>query len=221
VAAAEASLRRMGTDCIDLYQTHWPDDDTPIEETLEALESLVRRGLVRYLGCSNYPAWKLVQALWASDRLHLARFECLQPHYNLLHRDEYERELESVCQTYGLGVIPYSPLAGGYLTGKYAEGAEAPAGTRASSNRRIQGYMRSDKGPRVLTSLRLLAEASGGSPSQIALAWLLARPGVTSPIIGPRSLEQLVDNLGAVGMRIPPEAAKALDDVSAWSLDED
>ncbi len=221
VAAAEASLRRMGTDCIDLYQTHWADDDTPIEETLEALDSLVQRGLVRHLGCSNYPAWRLMQALWESDRLRLAQFECLQPHYNLLHRDEYERELESVCRTYGLGVIPYSPLAGGYLTGKYTEGAEAPAGTRGSSSGRIQRYMRSEKGPRVLTALRSLAEARRGSLSQIALAWLLERPGVTSPIIGPRSLEQLADNLGAVGMRIPPEAAKALDDASAWSLDED
>ena len=221
LSAAEASLRRLGTDCIDLYQTHWPDDDTPIEETLEALDSLVQRGLVRHLGCSNYPAWRLMQALWSSDRLRLAKFECLQPHYNLLHRDEYERELESVCQTYRLGVIPYSPLAGGYLTGKYAEGAEAPAGTRGTSSKRIQGYMRSDKGTRVLAALRSLAEARGGSLSQVALAWLHARPGVTSPIIGPRSLEQLVDNLGAVGMRIPPEAAKALDDASAWNLDED
>ena len=100
LAAAEASLRRLGTDCIDLYQTHWPDDDTSIDETLEALDSLVRRGLVRYLGCSNYPAWRLMQALWASDRLRLAKFECLQPHYNLVHRHEYEREPESVCRTW-------------------------------------------------------------------------------------------------------------------------
>ncbi len=216
LAAAEASLRRLGTDCIDLYQTHWPDDDTLIEETLESLDSLVQRGLVRHLGCSNYPAWRLMQALWASDRLRVAKFECVQPHYNLQHRDEYERELESVCQTYGLGVIPYSSLAGGYLTGKYAEGAEAPAGTRGRSSGRIQGYIRSEKGPRVLAALGSLGAARGCTHSQLALGWLLARPGITSPIIGPRSPEQLADNLGAAGMRLLPEEVKALDDASAW-----
>jgi aryl-alcohol dehydrogenase-like predicted oxidoreductase len=219
LTAVEASLRRLGTDCIDLYQTHWPDDDTPIDETLEALDSLVRRGLVRYLGCSNYPAWRLMQTLWESDRLHLTRFECLQPHYNLVHRDEYERELESVCQTYALGVIPYSPLAGGYLTGKYAKEAEPPAGSRGSSSARIQGYIRSEHGPRVVAALESLAAARGCSHSQVALAWLLSRPGVTSPIIGPRSLGQLVDNLGAAGVRLQPEERKLLDEASAWKSD--
>ena len=214
LAAAEASLRRLGTDCIDLYQTHWPDDDTSIDETLEALDSLVRRGLVRYLGCSNYPAWRLMQALWASDRLLLAKFECLQPHYNLVHRHEYERELESVCRTYGLGVIPYSPLAGGYLTGKYVRGAEAPAGSRGASSGRIQEYVRSEKGPRVLAALGSMAAAGGRTPSQMALGWLLSRPGITSPIIGPRSLVQLADNLGATGIRLEPEEVKLLDEAS-------
>ena len=219
LAAAEASLRRMGVETIDLYQTHWPDDEAPIDETLEALDSLVRRGLVRYLGCSNYPAWKLMQALWTSDRLKLARFECLQPHYNLVHRQEYERELEEVCRTYGLGVIPYSPLAGGFLTGKYASGQPAPEGTRASQSGRIKGYLRSENGRRVLDAVQQVAANRSASASQVALAWLLSRSGVSSPIIGPRSIEQLADNLGATGLQLEQAEIERLEKVSAWGDD--
>ena len=219
LAAAEASLRRMGVEAVDLYQTHWPDDETPIDETLEALDSLVRRGLVRHLGCSNYPAWKLMQALWASDRLRLARFECLQPHYNLVLRDEYERELEDVCRAYGLGVIPYSPLAGGFLTGKYAPGEPAPDGTRGSQSGRIKGYLTSKRGRGVLEAVRQLAAQRGASPSQVALAWLLARPGVTSPIIGPRTIGQLADNLGAIGLQLELAEIERLEKVTAWGDD--
>lgn len=118
--AIEGSLKRLQIDYIDLYQTHHVDFDTPIEETLLAMDTLVQQGKVRYIGCSNYPAWRLMQALWASDRLEIARFDCLQPHYNLVDRAEFERELAEVCQVYGVGVIPYSPLAGGFLTGKYS-----------------------------------------------------------------------------------------------------
>jgi aryl-alcohol dehydrogenase-like predicted oxidoreductase len=217
LAAVEASLRRMQLETLDLYQTHWPDDDTPIDETLEALDSLVRRGLVRYIGCSNYPAWKLMQALWTSDRLGLRRFECLQPHYNLVHRDEYERELEAACRTYGLGVIPYSPLAGGFLTGKYAAGRPAPEGSRGSQSGSIRRYLRSDAAQRVLQAVNELAEQHGASPSQLALAWVMARPGVTSPIIGPRSLDQLADNLGAARIRLEQTDLQLLDAASAWS----
>ncbi len=117
--AVEDSLRRLQTDYIDLYQTHFFDSNTPIEETLRAMDDLVRQDKVRYIGCSNYPAWRLMEALWASDKLNLARYDCLQPHYSLAGRAEFERELEAVCGTYGLGVIPYSPLEGGFLTGKY------------------------------------------------------------------------------------------------------
>jgi aryl-alcohol dehydrogenase-like predicted oxidoreductase len=209
----------MGVETIDLYQTHWPDDETPIDETLEALDSLVRRGLVRYLGCSNYPAWKLMQALWTSDRLKLARFECLQPHYNLVHRQEYERELEEVCRTYGLGVIPYSPLAGGFLTGKYASGQPAPEGTRGSQSGRIKGYLRSENGRRVLDAVQQVAANRSASASQVALAWLLARAGVSSPIIGPRSIEQLADNLGATGLQLEQAEIERLEKVSAWGDD--
>jgi aryl-alcohol dehydrogenase-like predicted oxidoreductase len=216
LAAAEASLRRLGVEAIDLYQTHWPDDDTPIDETLEALDSLVRRGLVRHLGCSNYPAWKLMRALWTSDRLALARFECLQPHYNLVHRDEYERELEEVCRVYGLGVIPYSPLAGGFLTGKYEPGQPAPEGTRGSQSGRIKRYLSSEHGQRVLEAVRQVAGQRRASSSQVALAWLLARPGVTSPIIGPRSIDQLADNLGATRLRLERAEIERLERAAAW-----
>jgi aryl-alcohol dehydrogenase-like predicted oxidoreductase len=202
LSSVEASLRRLQTDYIDLYQLHWPDENTPIEETLSTLNDLVRRGLVRYIGCSNFPAWRLMQALWTSQERDLERFVCLQPHYNLVHRQEYERELEKVCQTYGLGVIPYSPLAGGFLTGKYRQGEEPPADSRGQSSDRIQGYMREAQSWEMLEELRSLGEAHGRTVSQIALGWLLMRPSVTSPIIGPRSILQLEDNLGSIDVQL-------------------
>ena len=212
--AVRESLRRLQTEYIDLYQIHWPDEDTPIEETLRALDALVRSGQVRYIGCSNFPAWRLMQALWVSDRFNLARFTCLQPHYNLIHRQEYERELEAVCQTYGLGVIPYSPLAGGFLTGKYEPGVTPPAESRGSMSKRIQSYMQDDRAWEILAALRKLAEAEGRTIAQMALGWQLTRPSVTSPIIGPRSLEQLNDNLGAAGMRLSPDQMVELEQIS-------
>ncbi len=129
IRACEDSLRRLGTDFIDLYQTHAFDAEAPIDETLRALDDLVRSGKVRYVGCSNYPAWRLAKALWASDKLGLARYDSLQPHYNLAHRAEFERELKPLCEEEGIGVIPYSPLAAGFLTGKYRPTAtcRAPA----------------------------------------------------------------------------------------------
>ena len=208
LASARASLRRLGVDHIDLYQLHWPDEETPIEETLSALDDLVHMGDVRYIGCSNYPAWRLMQALWASERHHLASFVSLQPHYSLLNRAEYERELEGVCQTYGLGVLPYSPLAGGFLSGKYKRGEPAPSPSRGATSRRLQGYMKVERNWALLDELRDLGAARGKTTSQMALGWLLARPTVTSPIIGPRTVEQLQDNLGAAGLRLdPPELA--------------
>jgi len=200
--SVEASLRRLQIDYIDLYQLHWPDENTPIEETLSTLNDLVRRGLVRYIGCSNFPAWRLMQALWTSQERDLESFVCLQPHYNLVHRQEYEQELEKVCQTYGLGVIPYSPLAGGFLTGKYRQGEEPPADSRGESSNRIQGYMREARSWEMLEELRSLGEAHGRTVSQIALGWLLMRPSVISPIIGPRSILQLEDNLGSIDVQL-------------------
>jgi aryl-alcohol dehydrogenase-like predicted oxidoreductase len=206
IDAVRASLNRMQLDYLDLYQLHWPDETSPIEETLSALTDLVKCGDVRYIGCTNFPAWRLMQALWASDKHNLERFVSLQPHYNLLHRSEYERELEDVCLRYGLAVLPYSPLAGGFLTGKYARGVKPPADTRGADNRQIQAYMSQDQSWELLEVLKGFGAQRGKTILQMALAWLLTRPSVTSPIIGPRSVEQLHENLGAVGWRL--EAAE-------------
>jgi aryl-alcohol dehydrogenase-like predicted oxidoreductase len=210
--AIEESLRRLRTDYIDLYQTHWFDEHTPIDETLATLDSLVQQGKVRYIGCSNYPAWRLTEALWVSRCDNLVRYDSLQPHYNLVYRAEFERELAAVCQAYGLGVIPYSPLAGGFLTGKYRPG-QTPESAR---KRGAQRYF-SDPNWAMLEMVERLGQARGGaSISQIALAWLLTNPLITSPIIGPRSIEQLKDNLGAAGMRLDTDEQKLLDEASQW-----
>lgn len=215
--AVEDSLRRLDIDYLDLYQTHWPDDSVPIEETLRAMDDLVHQGKVRTIGCSNYSAWQLMQALWTSDRHGLARFDCLQPHYSLVNRAEYERELETVCRTYGIGVIAYSPLAGGFLTGKYPRGQKPPPGSRGEGSKRLEAWMADDKNWNVLDALERLGRARGKSTSQMALGWLLSRPGLTSPIIGPRNLEQLNDNLGAAGLRLSEDEIKEIDAASAWA----
>ncbi len=212
--AVEASLRRLNTDYIDLYQTHWYDEDTPIEETLRALDDLVRQGKVRYIGCSNYPAWRLTEALWTSTLHRLTRYDSLQPHYNLAHRAEFERELAEVCRFHGVGVIPYSPLAGGFLTGKYHRDQESPDSARLGG---VQRRYFNEQGWTVLEATEKLAQEKNKSVSQIALAWLLSNPLVTSPIIGPRTLEQLEDNLGAVGLQLTPEEKQSLDEGSQWS----
>jgi aryl-alcohol dehydrogenase-like predicted oxidoreductase len=214
--AVEASLRRLKTDYIDLYQLHWPDDEIPIEETLTALDDLISAGKVRYIGCSNYPAWQLVEALWASDRLGLNRFVSIQPHYNLVHRQEYERELEAVAVKYELGVIPYSPLAGGFLTGKYQPGASPEEGTRGASSDRIRVYLSKDASVTTLSTLIETATELGATPSQVALAWVLQRPSVTAPIIGPRNLTQLENNLAAIDLRLPEQKWGELADASVW-----
>ncbi len=212
IRACEDSLRRLQTDHIDLYLAHWFDADTPIEETLRAFDDLVRAGAVRAIGCSNYPAWRLCKALWTSDVLGLARYECLQPHYNLAHRAEFERELKPLCEAEGLGVMAYSPLAGGFLTGKYRrEGA--PPSARADGIRRR--YF-NDRGFAILEAVQAVAAAHGATAGQIALAWLLAQPAVTAPIVGANSVEQLRESLGASDIRLTPEEKATLDQVSAW-----
>jgi aryl-alcohol dehydrogenase-like predicted oxidoreductase len=216
LAAAEASLRRLNTDYIDLYQVHWPDESTSIEETLSALDDLVRRGLVRYIGCSNYSAWRLMQALWTSDQRNIVSFNSLQPHYNLLHRAEYERELEDICQAYGLGVLPYSPLAGGFLTGKYRRDKAPKPGSRGASSESLKGFMSDDRSWDVLGVLEKLGAEREKTVSQMALGWLLSRTSVTSPIIGPRTVMQLEDNLGAVGLRLNPIEIAEIESVTEW-----
>ncbi len=214
--AVEASLQRLGTDYLDLYQTHSYDEKTPIEETLGALDDLVHQGKVRYIGCSNYSAWRLTEAIWTARYNSLARFDSLQPHYNLARRAEFERELAQVCRAYGLGVIPYSPLAGGFLTNKYQRSQAEPESARIGGVKRR--YF-NDKGWAIHEAVEKLASQKEKSVSQVALAWLLSDPLVTSPIIGPRSLDQLLDNLGAVGFRLAPEEKSSLDGVSAWQDD--
>ena len=210
--AVEASLQRLGTDFIDLYQTHWPDNDVPIEETLRAMDDLVSQGKVRYIGASNYKAWELMQALWVSDKLNLARFDSLQPHYNLIKREEFERELLAVCENYDIGVIPYSPLEGGFLTGKYRRDTPMPESLRAEGR---QKYM-TEQNFVLLDKLDEIAAAHQASVTQVSLAWLLADPVITSPIIGATSLEQLDENLGALDVKLTGEEKQNLDELTAW-----
>jgi len=212
--ALDDSLRRMQTDYVDLYQIHWPDYDTPHEETLRAMDDMVRSGKVRYIGASNYPAWWLMKSLWVSDVKNLARFDSLQPHYNLMHRAEFERELQAVCKDQGIGVIPYSPLAGGFLTGKYRDGV--PQGSRGANNERIQKLAQSEQGKAVIVRLEEIGKAHGKSITATALAWMLSNPVITAPIIGANTVEQLNEGLSAVGYRLSADDVKTLNDITKW-----
>mgnify|MGYP001161988393 CR=1 FL=1 len=213
--ACEASLRRLQTDVIDLYQVHWPDLETPIEETLRALDDLVTAGKVRYIGCSNYPAWLLTSALWASDKYNLARFETVQPRYNILFR-MIEEELLPLCAAQDLGVLVYNPLAGGMLTSRYVEKAELAPDARFGLERSGDLYRRRYWNDAVLEQVRGLhakLQSAGKSLTHVALAWTLAQPGITSAIVGARTVEQLSDSLQGVGMALSAEEAAWCDDV--------
>jgi aryl-alcohol dehydrogenase-like predicted oxidoreductase len=208
----DASLRRLQTDYIDLYQTHFYDEDTPIDETLAALDQLVQRGKVLYVGASNYPAWRFMEALWSADVNGTVRYDSLQPHYNLVHRAEFERELKAVCEAYEIGVLPYSPLAGGFLTGKYRRG-HVPDSARAEG---IQRRYFNERGWRTLDAVREVADAHGTTPVAVSLAWLLAQDVVTSPIIGANSVDQLQDSLAALNVELSAEQVEQLSEASAW-----
>jgi aryl-alcohol dehydrogenase-like predicted oxidoreductase len=210
--SVENSLRRLQTDYLDLYQAHWPDKKTPIEETLQAFDDLIKLGKIRFIGASNYAAWELMQALWNSDRKGLARFDTLQPHYNLIHRQEFERELSEVCKTYQIAVMPYSPLAGGFLTGKYKRNL-VPNSARAAG---AKCYFKESNWA-LLEQMEQLAKAKGVSASQVALAWLMANPIITSPIIGANSPEQLMDNLGSQDVHLTSQEISILDLATAWT----
>jgi 1-deoxyxylulose-5-phosphate synthase len=210
--AVEASLRRLQTDYIDLYQAHWPDEETPIEETMRAFDDLVRQGKVRYVGASNYAAWELMQSLWVSDKYNLVRYDSLQPHYNLIYRDEFERELLAVCKTYEIGVIPYSPLAGGFLTGKYRQGQPLPESKRAEGRLRAM----TEKNFSLLYEMEAIALRHKATVAQVALAWMLADPAITSPIIGATTILQLNENLGALGVHLTDDERSNLDKMTAW-----
>ncbi len=207
----DASLRRLQTDYIDLYQIHRPQADTPIDETLDALNDLVRAGKVRYIGSSTFPAWQLVEALWEADNRHFARFICEQPPYHLFDR-RIESEVLPVCRKYGTAVIPWSPLAGGWLSGKYRKGQPLP-----EVGRHLKQVTEKQDDPGVQRRLdtveRLLplAQEIGCTLSQLALAWNMAQPGITSPIIGPRTMEQLEDNLGALEVKLDAGVLERID----------
>ena len=210
--ACDASLRRLQSDTIDLYQTHYFDADTPIDETLEALDRLVQQGKVRYVGCSNYPAWRLMEALWTSDKCGLARYNSIQPHYNLVNRAEFERELAEVCLANGIGIIPYSPLAGGFLTGKYSRDRDTDS-VRAEGVR--QRYF-NDAGWKVLDAVRAVAVELDTTPLAVSLAWLLAQPGMTAPIVGANTVEQLQGSVAALDVDLTAEQMETLNNASAW-----
>jgi len=203
--AVEASLKRLGTDYIDVYYTHTPDYETPIEETLRAMDDMIKSGKVRYIACSNFRAWRVMEALWTSDALNLHSFACVQPLYNIMNRD-VEVELLPMCAEYGLGVVSYSPLARGILTGKYQPGQSYPEGSRASRNdKRMNEAELREVSLELAQDLKGYCEKKGVTMSNFALAWCLANPILTSVIIGPRTMEQYEDNLGCLDVEITEE----------------
>ncbi len=197
----EGSLRRLQTDHIDLYQIHYADDATPIEETLRALDDLVRQGKVRYIGCSNFMAWQVAEAIWTSRDLNLNAFVSVQPQYNMLSR-EVERELLPFCQKYRVGVIPYSPLAGGFLTGKYRRGAQAPQGTRYAGNTQMQQRMFTDRNFGLIERLNTFATEHGHTLAELAIAWLLGHPDVSTVISGATKPGQVTENAKAAAWEL-------------------
>ena len=216
VDSVDASLRRLGTDYIDLYQTHFFDAATPIEETMRALDDLVRQGKVRYVGCSNYPTWRLAEALAASERLGLVRYDSVQPRYNLLYR-EIETELLPQCRSQGLGVLVYNPLAGGFLSGKYASIEEPEPDTRftlGTAGRMYQWRYWQKAQFEVVEDLVKLASARGQDLVSLAIAWVLAQPGVSSAIIGASRVGQLDASLAALETELDDEMTAAFD--AAW-----
>jgi aryl-alcohol dehydrogenase-like predicted oxidoreductase len=212
--SVEASLRRLQTDYIDLYQVHWPDEETPLEETVRALDDLIRSGKVRYIGCSNYPAWLLTRSLWISDVNGLARFETLQPHYSYVHRAEFERELRPLCIDQRLGVIPYSPLGGGFLTGKYRRDGKQPDSVRVDS---VKKQYFNDQGFMALEALEKVGQEHGATIAQTAVAWMLADEVISSVIIGANTLGQLTDTMMGADVHLSPEEKVGLDKITDWA----
>ena len=209
--AVEDSLRRLQTDYIDLYQTHAPDTNTPIDETLRALDDLVHQGKVRYIGCSNYNGYQLMEATLTARHAGRHEFVSLQPHYSLVERDNYETNTLPVVRQFGLGVIPYSPLGRGFLTGKYRRGQTPPDSLRLNSVRRLL----TDSNFDLLDKLEALGKARGLTPAQMALGWLLTKPNISAVIIGANTTAQLADSLGASGLTLTTEEMQVLDTLSA------
>jgi aryl-alcohol dehydrogenase-like predicted oxidoreductase len=214
--ACEDSLRRLQVDYIDLYQAHWIDSRTPIEETLSAFSDLVRKGYVRYIGCSNFSAWRLMEALWASDTHGFESFVSIQPEYSLISpvRANFERELAPVCLRYGIGVLPYSPLAGGFLTGKYRRNQPLPESVRAEGNKqRI-----SDQNFDIVEKLIEIAQRHNSTATRVALAWQLAQPFMTAPIIGANNVEQLADSMRAADLELAADEVNEISTAAHWEM---
>ena len=214
--AIEGSLRRLRTDYVDLYQIHHPDPETPMDETLRALDDVVRAGKARHVGCSNYAAWQVARALGRSEAQGLARFDSVQPRYNLLFR-QIERELLPLCAAEGIGVIPYNPLAGGFLSGKHRREAGPTAGTRftlGTAAGRYQDRYWHEREFAAVEELRPLAAAAGMSMAQMAVAWVLAHPAITAPIIGASRPDQLDDVLAAADKGLASDLKARLDEMT-------
>jgi aryl-alcohol dehydrogenase-like predicted oxidoreductase len=188
--------------------------ETPLDETLQAMDDLVRAGMVRYVGCSNYPAWLLAKSLWISDMRRLTRFDSLQPHYSYVHRAEFERELQPLCLDQGVGVIPYSPLAAGFLTGKYRRNMPLPDSARAA---RVQQRYMNEMGFSAVDKLEEIGREHEATIAQTAIAWVLANPAVTSAIIGANNIEQLEETMKGAEVALTAEEKEVLDAVTAWN----
>ena len=219
MAEVENSLRRLQLDYIDLYQVHAWDFETPIDETMRALDDLVHQGKVRYLGASNFTAWQLMKSLWTSDKHGVARFDSLQPQYSLISR-EIERELLPACRGEGLGVIPWSPLGGGFLTGKYRSGQKPPEDSRLAKMD-MWNRLSDERNYRTLEAVEQIAKERGRSISQVALAWCNQQPGISSVIYGARTTAQNDDNLGAIGFKLESAELEALDKASALPINRE
>jgi aryl-alcohol dehydrogenase-like predicted oxidoreductase len=214
--AIDASLRRLGTDYVDLYQLHGYDKNTPIDEALDALDTVVRSGKARYVGVSNWPAHKIARALGRSEVKNVTRIASVQPRYNMLFRS-FERDLLPMCGEEGMAVIPYNPLAGGLLTGKHDHKAPPPAGTRfalGTAARRYQERYWNEKEFETIEALRPIAAEAGNSMATMALSWVLANPAVTAPIVGASRPEQLAESLAAAEKPLPTDLKARLDDLT-------
>jgi aryl-alcohol dehydrogenase-like predicted oxidoreductase len=212
--AIEDSLGRLQMEYVDLYYIHHVDVETPLEEMLRALDDLVHQGKVRYIACSNYEAWRLMEALWISESKNLARFECYQPQYSLVVRD-IEQELIPLCEHKGLGVVVWSPLAGGFLSGKYQPGQRALAGTRSEERWAYPQRFFAPNADEILQALLEVAKELGRSPAQVAMRWVLEQPAITAAIIGARTAEHARDNLQAGSFRLESAALERLNRLSA------
>ena len=215
--AIEASLKRLDTEYIDLYQFHAPDPTTPVEETLKALDDLVKAGKVRYIGCSNFASWELCEALWISKTAGLASFVSVEPRYNLIERN-IEAELAPFCQAYGIGVIPWYPLMAGFLTGKYHRGEGIPAGTRFNTNPEMYGRLLTDANFDMLDKLTAFSAERGHTVAELAIAWLLSHPWVSTVIAGVTKTEQVAANVATAQWRLTADDMAQLDKAVGYSL---